>query len=196
MTPTTKALYIWLMISIVSTLTCGLVFISVQQSLRQGANDPQIQMAQDIAAKLSAGATVESVVPKESVDIEKSLAPFVTVADENGQTVASSAMLDAVVPKVPSGVFDYVASHGEDRVTWQPRAGVRQAIVVTSYDSGSSKGFVVAGRSLKEVEKRTNQAWQESVAAWCAVVGVSLIMLLIGAAVLQRNKSHHAAHHA
>jgi hypothetical protein len=53
----------WLPLAAVTTLLCGLVYLAVQQSLRQGANDPQIQMAEDAAAALVAGSTPESVLP-------------------------------------------------------------------------------------------------------------------------------------
>jgi hypothetical protein len=40
---------------------------------------------------------------------------------------------------------------GELRFTWQPQPGVRAASVLTSYD-GHSRGYVLVGRSLREVE--------------------------------------------
>ncbi len=40
----------WLPIAVVTIGLCGLAYLTVQQSLRQGANDPQIQMADDTAA--------------------------------------------------------------------------------------------------------------------------------------------------
>jgi hypothetical protein len=41
----------WLPIAVVTAAFCGLAYLTVQQSLRQGANDPQIQMAEDAAAR-------------------------------------------------------------------------------------------------------------------------------------------------
>lgn len=195
MTITVKALYIWLVLAVTITFMCGLVYLAVQQDLRQGANDPQIQMAEDTASELSAGATAESVVPKISVDLSKSLATFITVADEAGQTITSSARLDGVAPKLPSGVFDFVKAHGEDRVTWQPQPDVREATVITSYASGETKGFVVVGRSLKEIEQRETQVGQEALGVWVVTLVVSLVMLLVGAAALHRKETHHHTHH-
>jgi len=48
----------WLLIAIVVTGLIGLVYVAVQQDLRQGANDPQIQMAEDTAAKFANGQSV------------------------------------------------------------------------------------------------------------------------------------------
>ena len=195
MSLTVKTLYVWLVLGVITTLICGLVYIVAQQDLRQGANDPQIQIAQDVAAKLSAGATVDSMVSKEVVDISKSLSPFITVTDEKGQTVASTAVLHGVVPKLPAGVFDYVKTHGEDRITWQPETGVRQAAVITSYEGVGGKGFVAVGRSLTEVEKRESQVWQEVLVVWIITLAATLVLLLLGSAATKRQKTHHVSNH-
>jgi hypothetical protein len=60
------------LIAIIVTGLVGLLYVTVQQDLRQGANDPQIQMAEDIAAKLAGGQQVQSVVPSEKVNIASS----------------------------------------------------------------------------------------------------------------------------
>ena len=118
-----------------------------------GANDPQIQMAEDAASALMPGANVESVVPSAKVEIADSLAPFLIVFDKSGKVLASSASFHGAVPAYPAGVLDYVPQKGQDRVTWQPEAGVRMATVVGPIRNG----FVMAGRSLTEVEKRESQ---------------------------------------
>ena len=51
----------WLPFAVVVTAFCALAYATVQQSLRQAANDPQIQMAEDTAASLNGGAGAESV---------------------------------------------------------------------------------------------------------------------------------------
>ncbi len=109
----------WLLIAIVVTGLIGLVYVAVQQDLRQGANDPQIQMAEDTAAKLANGQSVQNVVPSEKVDIANSLAPYLIIFNANGIPIASSAQLDGQTPTIPSGVFDYVRQNGEDRFTWR-----------------------------------------------------------------------------
>ncbi len=164
----------WLPLAVVITLLCGLTYLVVQQSLRWGANDPQIQMAQDAAAALAAGGTPESVLPAAQVEISGSLAPFMVVYSDAGEALASSARLHGEVPALPPGIFDYTRQHGEDRVSWQPEPGVRIAAVVVAY-GGAQPGFVLAGRSLLEVEKRESQVGQLTGIAWL----VSLIGTLI-----------------
>ncbi len=161
----------WVPMAIIITALCGLVYVSVQQNWRADANNPQIQMAEDAAAALANGASMQSLVPANKVDIASSLAAYVMVFDERGDALASSAQLDGTTPTIPAGVFAYTREHGEDRLTWQPRAGVRSAIVVTHF----SGGFVVAGRSLREVERQESNLTAMVFAAWFASLGATLV---------------------
>ncbi len=141
-----------------AALVSGLVlfgYASAQQAQRQGANDPQIQIAEDAAAALALGDAPASIVPEGRVDLARSLATWVTVVDRSNRPIASSAMLDGRVPVPPRGVLDFARRHREHRISWAPRSGVRSAIVVCS--AGTSGVVVIAGRSLREVEAREGQ---------------------------------------
>ena len=143
----------WLPLAAAITLLSGVIYGTVQQSYRTGADDPQIQMAEDTATKLEGGAALEEVIPQESVDIAVSLAPYLIIFDANKQPTAGNAVLHGELPTVPPGVLDVAKEKGQNRVTWQPEPGVRSATVVMPVDGGQ-KGYVLAGRSLREVEKR------------------------------------------
>jgi hypothetical protein len=68
---------------------------------------------------------------------------------------------------------------GENRVTWQPEPGVRIAAVVASY-SGTQSGFVMAGRSLRETERRVDQLGELIGAAWLAgMVAVTVLVVVM-----------------
>lgn len=149
----TNVIRIFLPLAVIITLFSGILYFAVQQVLRQSANDPQIQMAEDAATALASGKAVESVVPAAPVDIAASIAPYLVVYDDAGKPVAASGLLHNQMPALPPGVFDYARQKGEDRITWQPEPGVRSAAVVTRV-SGSRPGFVLAARSLREVENR------------------------------------------
>jgi len=164
----------WLPIAILATGLAWLPYVVGQQVLRQSANDPQIQMAQDTAAKLEDGQSIQQVVPAEKVDIAKSLAPYIIIFDTNGKPVASSALLNGQTPTIPAGVFDDVRQTGEDRITWQPQPGVRSAIVVTPF-KGPTSGFVLAGRSLREVEQRESGVMLLSLLAWPTLLITTLL---------------------
>ncbi len=169
----------WLPLGAAITLLSGLVYLAVQQDLRQGANDPQIQMAEDAAQALAQGATVEAVVPAGQVDAARSLAPFVVVFDAQKQPVAASGQLHGQIPVVPDGVLDYARLHGQNRVSWQPEPGVRLAAVVVSYQ-GTKPGFVLAARSLRDVEIRESQAEFEAGAVGGLALAVTLVLVILG----------------
>ncbi|MGB8215114.1 MAG: hypothetical protein WCE68_16315 [Anaerolineales bacterium] len=173
----------WLPLAIATAGLCGLAYLTVQQSLRMGANDPQIQMAEDAASDLNAGASIESVLPSTKVEIADSLAPFLVVFDDSGKVLASSATLHAATPTYPAGVLDYTRQQGQDRVTWQPEAGVRMATVVVRYKNG----FVMAGRSLTEVEKREDQVESLSGLALLAIWAATLVVISLGELVGRKN---------
>lgn len=145
----------WLPLAVVIVALCGLVYLTAQQLLRQGANDPQIQLSEDFAASLTSSKTPSGDFPARQVEISTSLSPFVMIFDDSGKVLVSNALLDGIPPQYPAGVFEYVRQHGQDRVTWQPREGVRHATVVTRFAGPAGAGFVVAGRSLRVVEERS-----------------------------------------
>ena len=149
---------------------CGLVYIVTQQAYRMSANDPQIQLAEDAARGAAEGKSPYALVPNEQVDIATSLAPFVMILDDDKTPQASSARLNNVTPTIPPGVLDYAKEHGESRITWEPTDGVRAALVVVHF-KGNKSGYVVAGRSLREVEKRESQL--------TFLVGTALFSLLV-----------------
>lgn len=155
----------------IATILALALYAIPQQVLRNGANDPQVQMATDLAAKLEAGAAAADSIPTEKVDVARSLAPFVIVYDEQGRPVTGQGKLDGGVPTPPAGIFDYVRQHGEERVSWQPQRGVRIAAVVERVN-GSHSGFVLAGRSLREVEMREEQVRTMAGLAWMGMLGL------------------------
>ena len=166
----------WLPLAAAGVMICGVIYIVAQQGLRMGANDPQIQMAHDVAAALAEGQAPAVLVPTAPVELSQSLAPFIIVFDDSRAPLVSSARLHGQIPALPSGLLDYVRQHGEDRVTWQPESGVRMATVIV-HVAGGSGGFVLAGRSLLEVEKRIDQAQLLCSLGALAVAAGSLVVV-------------------
>src|SRR5260221_13588614 len=79
------------------------VCAAVQQNYRQSANDPQIQLAQDAAGALDAGAEPIMVVGPAQVNAASSLAPFVTVYDSSLHPLATSGRFDGRTLTPPAG---------------------------------------------------------------------------------------------
>jgi hypothetical protein len=177
-----RAIALWLPAAVGVTLMTGVLYVSVQQSYRQNANDPQLQMAEDAAARLSSGAAPADVVGDGTVDVATSLAPFVAVFDANGQVLASDGKLDGAPPSPPAGVLQAARDHGQNMVTWQPQDGVRQALEVVPWSSSSGRGTVLAGRSLREVEHRVDQFTLMVGVGWVVTMVAVAIAALIGAA--------------
>lgn len=149
-----------------------------QQVLRQDANDPQIAMAGDLVGRLEQGVSPAEAVPTASIDMARSLSPFVIAYDDQGQPLASQAQLNGKTPAPPRGVFDFVRSHGEERISWQPihspEHGVRIAAVVQRVN-GAHPGFVLAGRNMREVESREALVGQLAGLTWMGMLGVILV---------------------
>ncbi len=164
----------WLPLALAVTLIFGAVYATGQQILRQSANDPQIQLAEDAARDLDQGATAATVVGQQTVDLGTSLAPFVMVVDSNGTVAASSGVINGQPQKPPQGTLAYARAHGQHRVTWQPTATIRQALVIQPF----SKGWVISGRSLREVEARVSQLSLQLGTAWFITLALSLLMSL------------------
>lgn len=166
---------VWISLFVLMTACLGLTYATGHQILRQGANDPIIQISEDTVAFLTTGKPMPSTAFTPVVDMAKSLSPYFIIYDDSGNPIGSTGLLDGKVPTVPPGVFAYAKEHGQNRITWQPRPGVRSAIVVTHVNAGMG-GFVLAGRSLREVEKREDQILFFTVATWIA----SSIALALG----------------
>ncbi len=171
----------WLPLAVAVTVLTGLVNLAVQQNYRQSANDPQIQMAEDAATMLAAGASPVAVIPTASVDIGTSLAPFLAIYDDTGKPIAASGLLSGSLPELPNGIFAYTRTAGEERVTWQPESSVREALIVVHY-GGAHPGFVAAGRSLREVEKRVDALNLITVLAWGTAMFLTLVFVGLKAA--------------
>ena len=157
---------------------CGLVYLAVQQDIRQGANDPQIQISEDVARALSNGAKSNNIIGPRKVDIAKSLAPFVIIYDNLENITNSGAILEGKNPELPSGVLDFAKLNKQNRLTWQPKVGVRIAAVVTRFD-GASSGFVLAGRNMREIEIREDRLLFHVFAAWLVTLAAAFISALI-----------------
>lgn len=145
----------WIPLAVAIVIAGGLVYGAVQQSYRTGANDPQVQIAEDVVAALKQGAlTADAVVPQEpTADIKASLSPFVAIYSATGTPIGSSVALDGKLPTLPDGVLEKADNKDDHRFTWQPTDSFRAAVVIKKYE-GANSVYVLAGRSLREVDTR------------------------------------------
>jgi hypothetical protein len=169
----------WLPLAVVSTGLCFFTYVAVQQNYRMNANDPQIELAQTDSAALSKSASPAEIVSAQTVDMARSLSTFTMVFDASGKSLASSALLDGKIPEVPQGVLTSALKTGENRVTWQPQSGVRIAAVIDAYKADSGSGYVLVGRSLREVEARVDNLTLMLTLTWAAALVASFVIIIL-----------------
>lgn len=180
---------VFIPLAVLITCVCGLIELAVQQNYRQSANDPQIQMSEDSAAYLAKNGNLPFTFPETGrVNMRKSLSTFLIEYDESGKIVNSTGDLDGNVPPLPKGVLDYAGNHGQNILTWQPDTNVRIAAVVTQFQ-GKSSGFVLAGRNLREIEKREQQLEGAVGIGWAATLVATFVATLIFLPNSSRKKS-------
>lgn len=144
---------------------------AVQQNYRQSANDPQVQLAEDAAARLNAGAIPDQIAPPDAgIDIHASLAPFYVIIDHENHLLATNGKLDGRAVQPPAGTL--TADH---RFTWQPAPGTRLAAVVEPYYDG----YVVVARNLREVEAREDSLRIMALFTLLGVAAVSAVAWLL-----------------
>lgn len=164
----------WLPAAIAVTVACALTYGAVQQVYRSAADDPQVQIASDGAAALNAGAQPNQIAGDARIDLATSLSTWIVVFDSSNNPVASNCQLGGNIPIPPIDALDAARSNGVNRVTWEPAAGQRFAVVAAASSGGS---VVVAGRSLRSADERIGRLGTLVLAAWA----VGLIALLVAA---------------
>ncbi len=161
----------WLPLAVGLTAVCFLLYATVQQTYRQNANDPQTEIVLSVESALDAGRPAASFNNPNKPDLAKILSPFIILFDDSGKPIAGTVILAGKIPEPPKGVFNYAQKNGENRFTWEPQNGVREAVVLRKVKSG----FILAGRSLKEIEKRVDLLSHMVLFGWAVALGGSLM---------------------
>lgn len=181
----------WLPLAISIIMLSALIFVGVQHNYRQSANDPQIQIAEDIVAAIGQGQPADAIVsPEPTADMAKGLSPFLIVYNESGSALGGSVQLDGKIPVLPAGVFNEAKKNGQHRLTWKPKDDVSMATVVMYY-GGEKPGFIAVGRSLREVEKRISQM---TITIALGTAATLLATLLLSMLLVKPEPQHHEAH--
>jgi hypothetical protein len=165
----------WLPLAVALTAIFLTIYVVIAQDLRASANDPQIQMAENLANNLNTS-NQPNVTGK--VNIAKSLSTFTIIYNQNQEVISTNAYLDDKIVTVPSGVLTSTkvyAGYEENRVTWQPKSDVRLAAVVVKYN----QGWVVVGRNLREVEFRESSVSKLLILAYLMTILITLAISIL-----------------
>ena len=111
-----------------------------------------------------------------------------TRSNTNGSSGISSVFSDLIQAHSSN-----IRPVGEDRITWQTASGLRFATVIVHWSSTSASistdksggaipsGFVLVGRSLREIEQRESQLEIVTVFAWF----VSVLCIIVSAFIFR-----------
>lgn len=172
-----RSVVIFVLLAVIITLIYGSIYGSVQQVYRSLANDPQVDVVDQLAGIIKQDIPLEAIIGEaDQIEIADSKGLFVMVFDKNKNLVGSSAVLNGKALSLPSGVFDQANQDAGNRFTWEPEKGLRMAVVLKQIDD---KGYALAGRSLKETELRTNQITTMLIVAWTLSLLVTLVLSLV-----------------
>lgn len=174
-----RAFLAWLPLAVLAAGLAGVGCVVAQQSIRAGADEPQLGLAKGAASALSSGAEPATVVRPSTSVMRRADGPFTIVTDASGAVVASDVTLNGRWLPPPPGVLAAARSGAIDRVTWQPTADVRLAQVSIGWTGGA----VTVARSLAETE-RVEDLIAGLVAAGFAgtLVALALVSVAVAAA--------------
>lgn len=167
----------WFPLVVLATFLAGTFYVASQQMLRQSANDPQIQLAEDWSANIVSGTDPARLDLGMFIDPAHSLQPFGIVYDQDGAIVASSVTAPSTM-KQPNGVFDSVDGAKDNKVkfTWQPASGERYAVVIKRANLQNKSYYVLAGRNLREVESREANVFWIVFVGWLSAIAATWVI--------------------
>jgi hypothetical protein len=175
----------WIAGVLLITLAAGTVWLSYGLSLRNGGDRQPLQLVARAAGQLTTGSPPGSVLPPV-INMASNPAPFVIVYDPQHHVLASSGRLGGRTPALPAGVLVWVASHGQERITWQPAPGLREAAIIEPY-LGPHPGFVLAAQSLQTISAQQRSLTWSVACIWLAALVLSFLTVrLLPARTRQR----------
>jgi hypothetical protein len=161
----------WIAGAVLITFAAGAAWLGYGVSLRSGGDQQPLRLATRAASLLEAGSRPADILPP-AINMAASPAPFVMVFDRQHHVLASSGRLNGRMPALPGGVLAWAARHGEDRITWEPRPGLREAAVIEPYGQ-PRPGFVLAAQSLQTISARQRTLTWSIACCWLAALTVS-----------------------
>ena len=175
-----KTTSLWLVSLLAISIVFVIIYFAAHYALRSGANEPQIQVANDTAWKTALQLEQNGkIVPLEGekMDISSSQGSFVIVYNKDGEVIDSTGVYNGQVPKLPDGVLQGTVEGEKTIFTWEPVENVRIAAVVVS---SGKYGYVLAGKSLVDTESSINKlAYILLVTYGLLLVGITVVAVVL-----------------
>lgn len=181
----------WTATAVIVTALLATLYVVMQQSERQGADDAPERLASQIAAQLSGsgtavgtGSSAEGLTAAD-VDLAVSDAEFFVIYDAANRPVSGTGRLDGALATIPTGVLDQARRTGWNHVTWQTSDGHRFATV----ERRAGHDVVLGAQSLAPSENRTDQLGSLILIAWACTLAVVAVAFFIERAVAEPQPS-------
>jgi hypothetical protein len=157
----------WVVGAFILTVSIFAIYLTAQNLERSGADDAPERLASQVLSNPPADPA--------RVDLATSKAAFWVVYNADGTPTDGNGYLDGELAQLPKGVISTAIARGIDRVTWEPRDGLRFATV----EIHDGDRVIAAGQSLEPSESRIDNVGLLLLLGWIT----SLMLLLIGAVV-------------
>ena len=171
----------WTAAAIIVTAVFASIYLVMQQSQRQGADDEPGRLASQVAAQLADSGTAADASSTDTVDLAVSDAEFFVIYDRTNHPVSGTGRLDGTLPVIPTGVLEEARRTGSNHVSWQTSDGRRFA----SVERRAGNDVVVAAESLAPTENRIDQLGALILIAWACTLAVVVVAYFIERAVAE-----------
>lgn len=174
-----KFIFMFSPLAVALSFMCLLIYLAGAQYYRNAIDNPQREIANRVVEFLNKGIPPQQLVGREQVEINTSLSAHVTICDEKGNLLASTARLNGQAPTPPAKELAVALEEGENTFTWQPdkRTDLRCAAVTVPFKGGT----VTAAKSLAMVGRERADLMVLVLAIWFVTL---LVLAGVQAAVI------------
>lgn len=170
----------WLPLAFIVSVVFAGLYITIQQTIRQSYNWPQISAANELSYALSHNQSIDLLINRYSAPapIDRSDSVFAIVYDVSGKVLKSGAKLDDKTPEIVKDVlFNSDEAPSYRTVTWAPKPEVRIATVVQKVNVGDTVRYILAGRNLNQPEQMIEYLLLLCVFGWAVGIFGSLLLI-------------------
>ncbi len=148
----------WKKISVfigITILFYATLFLLLQHKLRDGANEIPDNTASEFKRLLGNGDHLYPALAEfRPIELDGTAGTFIMIYDSTGTAIINSARLHKIAPMLARSALLQAKVEGRNALTWQPKKGVREAVVIMPYSGPYDSGYIAVGQSLKAAEQQ------------------------------------------